>query len=260
MSSKLPVIYSNANYEIEETLSFLLKENTSNPDLKQIEQCKDVLPVEFRRRGISLFLLEAKPQDLHIDLQKSGASFAYFLESEFDIEKVTGKLNALFCSIACKDFDTAIRITKNANSTWEKSFEYEDDFFYFNFIKALLLKAKKEEVEAILKNFKNAVNDPEDDLRFSICTALFKQQEEAFEQALGGLIEELKKKYEEAPDDDRVLEEEWATEGAIFIEGLALIRLAEMQSIPTQSNYLFIPDLAIQTQAPSFDPDSWKQA
>src|SRR5262249_506034 len=120
------------------------------------------------------------------------------------------------------------------------------------------LDTRPEELDAILDNFKVVVGDAKD-TRLDVCTAFFGKDGHRFERALEVLISEHEQYYRDGIARDEVLEEEWATEGQLFVEGIALVRLAKMLELPTQRDYQHIPSLVLETSATHMDSSSWRE-
>ena len=55
------------------------------------------------------------------------------------------------------------------------------------------------------------------------------------------------------------MEEEWATDGQVFVEGIALVKLARNLGLDTQAEYLFVPSLVLDRDAENPSPDSWRR-
>lgn len=252
-SRMLPIIRLNAQYDLDNLLPFVIRGNAK-------KELIDSICYNYRVKGICSFFMEGLPRVLHSNLQKSGAAFLHFLTLAKDAEKITSKAAPFFDAIACKDFDIARQIGVYSRQTWNHEEEYEDDFLYvFFLIKKFFLDAEDKEGISIIKDFE-AVLEGAHSARLDICKAFVDHDEQAFDQALNSLIMEHEEYYRSGAERDEIIEEEWATEGQLFIEGLSLVRLAERIGFWTQENYLFIPSLARKDLSIVFEPNSWKNA
>lgn len=250
-SRMLPVIRVNAESDIEGTLPLIIRGDV------QIERVL-IFCRNYRRRGICYLFLEGLPGPLHTDLQRSGAVFLHFLKGAKDTDKITSKAAPFFDAIACKDFVTARQISRHSRQTWNQEEEYEDDFLYVFFLmKKFFLAGTEQEVRAIIRHYEDVLEGV-NDMRLDLCKSFIENDSQAFEEALHALLTQHEEYYQRGMNRDEILEEEWATEGQFFVEGLALVRLAEIQGFRTEKNYLFIPSIAIENAPTFFNPDAWK--
>jgi hypothetical protein len=97
-----------------------------------------------------------------------------------------------------------------------------------------------------------------DSLRFDASQALLKKDAEAFEEALEALIDEHRDFHDTGLQEARIPEERWAVEGCLFIEGLALVRLAQAAGIPVAGGYPLIPSLVMPLYKLPYDPEAWR--
>ena len=236
-SQMLPMIMANAEYDLNKGLPFV-QQGDANKKIYELV-CR-----AYRVRGICRLFLEGLPGPLHADLQNSGKTFLQYLKSARDDELVTSKGTPFFDSIAGNDFETARQIAAHSRHTWNNDEEYEDDFLYVDFLmKHFFMDGGEDEIEKILQKFADLVGD-ESSPRLDVCQAFVNRDGQAFDEALGDLILEYQAYYQEGFSRDEILEEVWATEGHLFIEGLALIRMGELLKMPVQKEYAHIPSMA----------------
>jgi hypothetical protein len=252
MSSRmLSLIRANAAFDVSGTLPLVVDGDA------RLERVL-VLCRNLRRRGICSLFLEGLPLLLHADLQRSGAAFLHVLRSAPDADKITSRAGPFYDSVACADLDTAREIARYSRDTWNQEEEYEDDFLYVFFLmKKFFLGAVNEELRSVIQRYEALVAQT-GDARFDICASFLEDDNSRFDQALDALIRGNEEDYRTGMDRDEILEEEWATEGNLFVEGLALVKLAGMHGFRTEANYQFIPSLVLETRSNSLDPDSWR--
>jgi hypothetical protein len=250
-SRVLSMIRANAAFDLDGTLPLVVN-GEANLDRVHVF-CRN-----FRRRGICSLFLEGLPQLLHTDLQRSGSAFLHVLRSAPEADKITSSAGPFYDSVACVDLDTAREISRYARNTWNPEEEYEDDFLYVTFLmKMFFLDADNEDLSSIVQRYK-VLGAEAGDPRFDICASFLENDNSRFERALDRLIRNYDEHYKTGMKRDEILEEEWATEGQLFVEGLALVRLAWIHGFYTETNYQFIPSLVIDTQFNGLNPDSWK--
>ena len=246
----LPVFRENADVEIEALAPLV----AVDPTRKQVEQlCRD-----YRRRGICGLFLEGLPRLLHADLQRSGTAWLHFLRSAPDAAKVTAPGDGFFAAAACLDTTAAGEIARQSPAAWREGEEPEDDFLYVRFLmQRAFLGASCAETTTALERYETVLAGAPD-LRFELCRALADGDAERFDESLGGLVAERELYYREGAASEDILEEEWATDGQLFVEGLALVAIAERLGLPTAEDYLFIPSIARPSRPTAFDADAWR--
>lgn len=249
-SAMLPIIRANAEYDLKNVSPFVIRGNMKKKFI-------DLMCRAYRTKGICSFLLEGSTQQLHMNLQKSGAAFLHYLMRAQDAEKITSRAKPFFDAVASGDFGNDRDIATYSRGTWNQAEEYEDDFLYvFFLIKKFFLNADEEECGGLIDDFERVVEGA-DSLRLDVCKAYSDQDEQSFDEALNSLILEHQDYYQGGFERDEILEEDWATEGQIFIEGLALVRLAERLGFYVQKDYLLVPSLARMEVKIAFGQDTW---
>lgn len=252
MSSRmLSLIRANAVFDANGTLPLVI-----NGDV-QLERVR-VFCHNLRRRGICSLFLEGLPLPLHADLQRSGAAYLHVLRGASEADKITSDAGPFYDSVACADFETAREIAHYSRDNWNEEEEYEDDFLYVFFLmKRFFLGAASDELRQIVQQYEALVVET-GEARFDICVSFLEDDSSRFDRALDALIRNYDLHYRTGMDRDEILEEEWATDGQLFIEGLALVRLARLRGFRTEANYQFMPSLVIDTSCNIFNPDSWR--
>lgn len=251
MSSRfLPVVIENALFALPPLVSQVQSGRATLG--RALDFCTG-----YRRCGIAELLLRGHVGTFHQNLQCSGSAFAAFLERARVEDRTASKCAPFFDAVASGDFDCAGRIAKLAANTVHNDFEYEDDFLYMRILFGVFfLPTASSDLAAMLKRYETLLDGAEDS-RFTICKSLIAGDAMLFEAALDDLIATREDDYTAGIDADNILEEEWSTEGKVFVEGLALVRLASLRHFETQNNFLFIPSIAVAQQAPSFDANLW---
>jgi hypothetical protein len=242
---------------IDET-SFALAEMTPALRARQanrgqvLELCR-----EYRRRGIAALLLRAEAPALHRDLQRSGTAYAAFLEWATNDSKTVSKAIPFFDAVACGDTAVATLIAERTAAVPSLEEEYEDDFLYYRWLMGrFYLRQDAGLLDAMLNRYETLLDGAED-VRWIICKALQSGDPQKFDAALQTLISQREADYASGIEADELLEEEWATEGYVFVEGIALLRLALQLGFAVQSDYLFIPSQVMRSRASSFDVAAW---
>ena len=253
MASKfLPVFMSNARLEISELLGPVLGRPPSHRRI--LAFCRN-----FRILAIGSLLLYAEPKPFKRYLYQSGRAYLHFARAAAFRSKPTSRAAPFFDAIVALDLDTAAAIAASASPTRRADIEYDEDFLYMRFLMQHVF-AQPSPVEArdLLNRYERALQGARDD-RLDVCKALLDGDAEAFDEALALVLQEKADRAQRLADQEAIDPEEWATEGQVSIEGLALVVLAERAGFATRRDYLLVPSLAREEGAAAVEPDSWMQ-
>ncbi|AKQ67238.1 hypothetical protein A176_004150 [Myxococcus hansupus] len=221
---------------------------------------KEVLTLcqNFRLAGIGALFLSATSDAFLWRLHQSGRCFFHFLSRADDGEKLTSKCLPFFDAIAAGDLDTAREIALHAKRFREPDMEYPEDFLFVEFLmQRYFLGATDDTCNELLTHYEAALQGAED-FRLGICRALLIGDEAAFGSELSGFLSARNDSIQDLSANGSIEQETLATEGQLSVEGLALIRLAELQGFSTEEDYLNIPSIAREPSARPFQRDSWR--
>lgn len=252
MSSEiLPIIASNATYALDGAL----------PALEAGKLSARHMPIvwnAFRARGICEFLLSARADDLCLGLHKSAAAYLHFLTCiAAEDEKATSCSQPLFDAIACADWNMASAIANASRTTVNPACEHEEDFMYAWFIVQYVRGAPADELSHMLALMREIVVDMRS--RLDVCMALLERQWHEFERVLVEMTASYEQIYVERLGRGLISEEQWAVESPLFVEGMALLRLAERAGFHRSEDYPLIPSLAMPDDFPAYRSDDWRQ-
>ncbi len=192
------------------------------------------------------------------NLIRSGNARVVFLKRlklakvEIDHHMCSGRYEPLLDSIAAGNFELAQQISAMSPSEWLKDHEYEDDYCYAQIIQRLIqAEISQNDIFPFLIQFKDYLND-EENARFDICKALINYDQVAFEEAFENLLDErelliMKDKEEGQMEDPLII-----AKRHIFIEGLALLRVAKKHGLLIQSEYRYCPSIALMPMKKPF--------
>ncbi|ATB43114.1 hypothetical protein CYFUS_008593 [Cystobacter fuscus] len=150
-----------------------------------------------------------------------------------------------FCAaLAAGHLGLAADIAARSPTRHFQGVEYEDDFLFFHFMHRLVLKPEgMDERTRLLERWKQ-VEQGRPSANFEVCVALNEKAPRAFTAAFELFIDTRREQLQGYAQRMGFNPELNATEGKVFIEGLAVLRLAEFQGLPTHPSYDFIPALA----------------
>ena len=142
--------------------------------------------------------------------------------------------------------------------TWNAAEEYEDDFLYVLLVTKILTFAEQnDEARALVERYEEVLEGARD-VRLDLCRALLDRDGPAFDERLQAFLAAYEASYREGMEQEYIIEEQWATEGQLCVEGLALLRLSDLLGLPTRRSYPYIPSNVRRKTAPGFDASSWR--
>jgi Immunity protein 49 len=249
----LSVAVDNANFMIPRGLVALSRGPLArHQDIHQI--C-----TAFRQRGVASLFLEGVADAYWVNAMQSASVFIMELRRTADAAKVTSFARPLFDAASAGYWEAALEIARLSRTTWNRDYEYEDDFLYVrSWIQALLGEGARA-VEATLRRWEEVLEGAAD-VRLDICRALLGRDDEAFDSGLRALLAKR-----QVDVNDMVARKAMADDAAVWmqhfaLEGVALLQLAERMGLHPGQRYLHCPD-ALRAKSPFvFDPNAWMRA
>lgn len=249
-SEFLPVFVHNALGDAAELLPAVRAGKVSWR--KMLEFCQ-----HLRLAGIGTLFLEGTSEGLLLRLSQSGRAFGHFLAHATVESKRTSQCAPFFDAVAAGDFEGATEVARHARREWVQGEEYEEDFLFVELLmQHFFLGAEPPRCEVLLARYEKALQGAED-VRWGICKALLESDGKAFGEALSLFLSERADQLRRQVKKDRLAPELAATIGHFCVEGLALVRLAERQGLPTEEDYLHVPSIAREPLPGTVHADSW---
>lgn len=184
------------------------------------------------------------------NLIRSGRVREHFLTrmrqapGQVDHHLASGRVEPLLDAVAAGDMELAYRIAWISPRAWEPQREYEEDFCYAQILHRLIHGVQSPAVyQPFLDQF-NAALKGRLDARLPVVSALVQRSQADFDAAFDDLIDARRKAILAAIRRAQIEDPPVLAERQVFIEGLALLRLAERQGLQTQPDYLYCPSLA----------------
>jgi Immunity protein 49 len=241
--SKEPLSYDTAFW----LLGFLEDDGFKIEELGQVsvELCE-----KLRALAIIALLSEGDSDKFLHNLIRSGRVRETFLsrlkQAHYQSEHhlASGRFEGLLDSIASGDIELAQRIAWLSPRTWEAQREYEDDFCYAQILHRLVHGVQAASVyQPFIDRFEEVLNG-QASARLDVVRALVARSQVDFDKTFETLLQE--RQDEIAANIARYQFEEppIVAERQVFIEGLALLRLAGIVGLTTQTEYLYCPSNA----------------
>jgi hypothetical protein len=232
-----------------------------NPEypVEDLGQLTLELSAKLRCLAICVLLAKTDSDTFHHNLIRSGIARIIYLRRcrnkgfERDHHCVSGRYEAFLDVVAASEFSKAKEIADLTPPTFQHPREDEDDFCYAQILHRLSSgRALEAEFLPLLARFDESLAS-EPSVRLALCNALVFRDQGKFDEAFNGLLTERQLKIENRRKRGQVEDPGIVAERYVYIEGLAMLRLAESRGLKTEPEYLFCPSTArlpIQTRFP----------
>lgn len=234
-----------------------LMQPMEDPSLPVAEIGELSLTVCQKLRSIAIIALLSKgdPTLFAQNLIRSGRVRLAYLQRlrrervENDHHRASARVDGLMDTVAASDLGLGRRIVVASRSSWLRGAEYEDDFCYAQLIHRLVLQEPDEAAaNALIEQFEKVL-DGQTSARLDVCRALLNRDQAAFNEAFDNLIREQESQIAADKARYQLEEPEVMSQRLIFVEGLAVLRLATLHGLKTEPDYLFCPSIARLTEA-----------
>ncbi|WP_141617123.1 immunity 49 family protein [Myxococcus sp. AB036A] len=247
-SDTLRTLQDDAVFGIEEAVRSIQRQDAN----ERSGQAYTIAALCHRRLAICALLLDARPSRFGTHLCHSAQARLHFhqlVENGHPAEPqylCVSKEFSFIDALAAGQNDLAAGIARRSAIRHNPEFEYEDDFLLHHFLQQLLLQTtgvQSAELPALLERWE-AVLEGGADAYLDACRALLARQAQVFDDALQAIIDARLLRFQKMSRTSSPEEELRKTEGALFMNGLALVRLAELRGMETRREYTMIPALA----------------
>jgi hypothetical protein len=250
------MIFEDLGLPVAYEAAFFLQ-SLEDPALPVGEMGDLSLMISQKLRSLAIMALVSKSDQSRFgqNLTRSGRVRLTYLQRlsregvENDHHSVSGRIDGLMDSLAASDLALSRQIVAASRSTWLQGAEYEDDFSYAQLIHRLVSQEKNEATTTALIEQFEKVLDGLPSARLDVCRTLLSRDQAAFDEAFDNLIHEQEAKIEADKARFQLEEPEVMSQRLIFVEGLAVLRLATLHGLKTEPDYLFCPSIARLTEA-----------
>jgi hypothetical protein len=212
----------------------------------------------IRVAGCFALLIDADAPLFSQSLQVSGRCFAHFLGLVSDGVPVVSRAMPFLDALACGDFDAARMISQSITPAWTGTLEYREDFLFFQFLFEYLFRSRDEgRCRELLSEYEQVLQGNPDE-RLSVARALLERDAAAFGDALHQLTQQHRDHHARMRASGGLPESQLLSEGKVFVEGLALVRVAESRGLACDDEYPLIPSLIRADFSAGFAPDAWR--
>lgn len=226
----------------------LYEDEISEEDLPQeeIEARYCALSDWYRVLGVCRFLAHADAEGLHDGLRQAGEARVELLRYRstqrysFNGYTASSRYLPLCCAVAAGADDVAEEIVHRSSTTLVKGEEDEADFAYAMVLHWLTFQKKTPRPDAALATLGELLG--ESSPRCAVATALVDADDKSFRPAFDALLEEWVTLMDEVTPLERG--EMYRADAGLFVEGLAIARLAVRLGLRPKKEYRFVPSLA----------------
>lgn len=223
----------------------------------------DKITESYRALAIISLLIDADTDTFYHDLIRSAKTREYYLtrcklDNYSDFRISTSRNEPFFDALAANDFGLARQLADLSPKVWRTEYEYEDDFYYTRIFHDFtsLDDMNNTPYKTLLRRFEESLEGSES-ARFKLCYALIGRNQQGFEKAFNELLIERTDAVEQ---ESRIFLSEdinVALNHKIFIEGLAILRVAERIGLKTYNDYLYCPAIARQPTGKPFSGEGY---
>jgi hypothetical protein len=248
---------ANCRYQLELSLNTIASG-------KQSPGSYYLVSMNYRVLAICALLRHADRDRFQEFLRKSGAARLEMLQIVATDTSVDPRLVCLSkdvafgAAVAAGDISLAREISYLSPKRHFANIEYEDDFLFIRFLHAIISERKDYKLlENLLVRWEEVL-EGQSSGNFDVCKALLDGQQKGFDRGFNSLMRyrtSQLKRYRSRWSHDK---EMYATEGSIFIEGLAVLKIAELSGMQTDKEYKLIPSLARISSYKILPLGSWK--
>jgi hypothetical protein len=205
----------------------------------------------FRRLGCGELLGRKDADTFFLCLHRAADLYLQLLElpgSKRDSDPyylARGRAEPLVDALALGDVKLALRIDARADTELHEGMEYEEDFWFLTLLPQLASP------EALAPELQGQLEQLEQSLRgvayprYDVLRAIAEGDSKGFERGLKALTEAWTAELRRSNSDELGNPYALATEAKVFVEGVALVRVARARGLRTREKYRLIPPAAL---------------
>ncbi len=199
--------------------------------------------------GIISLLTKAKVDNFQHNLVRSAACWETFLsrchrESRTDEHDFcAGRFDAFMAALAGHDTPRATHLAELSPKDYRPGHEYESDYAYARSLYHFVGVVDESAVPELLDRCARTGDDM-GRARAAVVGALLARDQAAFDDTFPALLGARKAVIQAEKDRGRLPDPVVIAEREIYVEGLALLAIAEARGLALESDYLFCPSLA----------------
>ena len=151
------------------------------------------------------------------------------------------------CAVAAEDWQTAKEIATRSPKSHDPRAEYEDDFLFFHFMHNLVLDpSNAATASAIIARWEQVLEGGASG-HFDVCKCIQQADQKSFPLAFESLVESRQRRLDVYEQDISADRELLAVERGLFIDAVAVAKLARARGLRLQGGYVGAPELPLET-------------
>jgi len=257
---ELSVIRENSILCIEFELNEIAEDNS----LSSIGSGCERITGNYRSLAICRLLMDGDTYGFYHDLIRSAHTRRYYVsrchnEKNVQNRRLMASLSEpFFDALASNQWSLAVDIALLSSQIWWEEEEYEDDFCYAHFFHQYISFSSNSlaGLPATLDQFENSLEGAAS-TRLNLCKSFLARDQRSFDEAFEELLDERTSQIETEKSSALGEEIAFQTEQYIFVEGLAILRMAERVGLATQRDYVFCPGIARLPMKKAFPDDGY---
>jgi hypothetical protein len=249
VATPLPLVEKSSGLSVEPLLPAAIVGKASAAQL--VSLCR-----LLRRMAVANLLLTGLPDDFFAFLDMSAQAWLHHLRAAPAERRITGLAPGFFDALACGDLLAARAIADASPPACDPTQEHLDDFLFARTLMALLPPPGATPAPDLLARLEAAAE--EDDPRVAVCRALVRRDATALATALDAWILERRLETEELAEEERLHPDDVPTTAKVWVELLAVLRLARIAGLATDEHVPLAPSVARRDPGPLPHPDTWK--
>jgi hypothetical protein len=256
------VAIDNARDQLEEVLPAFAAGQLQQRDLAY------GLAALFRQQGTCRMLVDGVATPLFIGQMQAASVYLFRLPTMTDEDKLTSRAACWWDAIAGGYWEAARDIARWSRTTHNPNREHEDDFLYVMFLMQRYFLSPDganaeardlfdREQAARLERWR-VVLEGAPDPKLDLCLALHARDRDAFQQALLETGEKRQRDLHQREATGKLLAELALWMKPVWPEGIALMRLAEVEGLGSDFDCPDVPSLLRVDPPFRYDPHAWR--
>lgn len=204
---------------------------------------------KLRSCAIVALLAQGNVEGFHHNLVRSGRAWLAFLErcrhenGNDQHHFAAGRLEPFLDACCAREWELAAMLANRAPDRFRAGHEYEDDYCYARILGLLVSKRRgNEECEQLLAQMLRYLGG-DDSPRAVLARALLDRNSQGFHEGIENLIAARRNSIEAAKSRGQLEEPGTVAQRRVFVEGLAMLAIAEHLGLATRPEYSMCPSL-----------------
>jgi Immunity protein 49 len=172
-----------------------------------------------------------------------------------DHHDASARIDPFFDAVAAADFALARQVAAASPRDWRQGHEYEDDWCHAQLAFSVIAPvADVARAQMLFQRWEHALQG-QPDARLPVLRALVERDAEGFDPAFEALVQQHENGIAAERERARIEEYDVIAARQLFVNGLALLRMATQLGLKTQAEYRGCPSLGRQVTREPLPPE-----